>query len=443
MKRLAYLPMLALLLAGCGGSGETSNNYPSRLSPTPEAVNRATKSLSTGKAKSVTAAANAFGFSLLRELAKKEPNKNLFISPSSISIALTMAYNGAEGGTKTAMERTLGIAGMTVREVNDANKDLRTLLAAPDKGVRIDIANSLWAKQGVDFKREFLGRNEDYFGAKVTALDFSKEEAPDAINVWVSEATQEKIKQIVDKIPPEMVMYLIDAVYFKGAWEKPFDPKQTMPREFTVFDGKKKEVPFMQRAGEFETFKAEKFEAVRLPYGTGRIGMFVFLPNGGVPVGEVVKQLDAKNWDGWIPKIKKLEGSVALPKFKAEYSAALKDTLAMLGMGEAFDPDKANFSGMAADMKLYLTSVGHKTFVEVNEEGTEAAAVTDVGVGVTAAPAPPKERLEFVANRPFVYGIVDQQTGTVLFLGIMGDPVPERGANEGVGKSGPPKSDPS
>lgn len=423
MKRNVSLSILAAVAAaGCGGSGDTTNNFPGRMSPTPEAVNRATKSLTTGKAKNVTQAANAFGFQLFQEVAKKEANKNFFLSPTSISIALAMTYNGAEGETKTGMEKTLGLAGLTVREVNDANKDLRTLLASPDKGVTLEIANSLWARQGVEFKREFLGRNEDYYGAKVTALDFTKEEAPDAINVWVSGATREKIKQIVDKVPTDIVMYLVNAVYFKGAWEKPFDPKRTLPREFTLFDGKKKETPFLNQAGEYECMKAEKFEAVRLPYGTGKLGMFVFLPNAGVPVADVVKQMTAKNWDAWLPKMKKLEGSVSIPKFKAEYSVALKDYLVTLGMGDAFDDKKANFTGMAAEPPLFISSVGHKTFVEVNEEGTEAAAVTDVAVGVTSAPAPPKERLEFVANRPFVYAIVDKTTGTVLFLGVMGDP---------------------
>ena len=240
MKRLGYLAVLGAAVAGCGGSGEETPNYPGRINPTPASVDRATKNLTTGKAKNITVAANNFGFSLFQELAKKEPNKNLFISPSSISMALEMTYNGAEAGTKTAMEKALGILGMTSREVNDANKDLRTVLASPDKGVKIEIANSLWGKQGIEFKREFLGKNEDYFGAKVQAVDFTKEETVDAINVWVNEATQEKIKKITDKIDPDTVLYLINAVYFKGDWKDKFDPKSTLPREFTIADDKKK-----------------------------------------------------------------------------------------------------------------------------------------------------------------------------------------------------------
>ena len=422
MKRIGLMVAIGTAMIGCGGNGEDNANFPGRMTPTPDAVNKATKSLTTGKAKSVTAASNNFGFSLFQELAKKEPAKNIFISPSSISMALTMTYTGAEAGTKTAMEKTLGFAGMSTREVQEANKDIRTVLAAPDKGVTLDIANSLWAKQGIEFKREFIGKNEDYFGAKVTTLDFSKPESADAINVWVTEATQEKIKQIVDKIPADMAMYLVNAVYFKGAWKDKFDAKQTVPREFTLFDGKKKDVAMMHDQGEYEYQKSDKFAAVRIPYGTGRLGMIVMLPNEKIPVADVVKQLDAKNWDAWMTKFKKMDGKLGLPKFKSEYSAQLKEQLEALGMGEAFDPNKADFKGMSAAEQLFISHVQHKTFVEVSEEGTEAAAVTDVGVGVTSAPAQPKETFELIANRPFVYAIVDKQTGAILFLGIMGDP---------------------
>jgi len=407
---------------GCGGSGDNGSNYPGRLSPTPDAVNRATKELTTGRAKNVTLAANGFGFTLFQEVAKKEANKNFFISPTSIAMALTMALTGADANTQTEMEKVLGLTGMPEREVKEAIKNIRTVLAAPDKGVSLEIANSLWAKEGVAFKREFTGTNEDYFGAKVTTLDFSKEEAPDAINVWVSEATQEKIKQIVDKIPPEMVLYIVNAVYFKGGWQDPFDAKQTSDREFTPFDGKVKTVPMMHQTGEYEYQKTDKFAMARLPYGTGRLGMFVMLPNQGVPVADVVKQLNAKNWDAWTPKFKKLEGKIGLPKFKLEYSTSLNDALKALGMTEAFEAGKANFKGIAADPPLFISNVGHKTFVEVNEEGTEAAAVTDVAVAATAAPIAPKETFELIANRPFVYAIVDKQTGAILFLGVMGDP---------------------
>ncbi|HRK22741.1 MAG TPA: serpin family protein, partial [Fimbriimonadaceae bacterium] len=238
----------------------------------------------------------------------------------------------------------------------------------------------------------------------------------------VSEATQEKIKQIVDKIPPEMVLYIVNAVYFKGGWQDPFDAKQTSDREFTPFDGKVKTVPMMHQTGEYEYQKTDKFAMARLPYGTGRLGMFVMLPNQGVPVADVVKQLNAKNWDAWTPKFKKLEGKIGLPKFKLEYSTSLNDALKALGMTEAFEAGKANFKGIAADPPLFISNVGHKTFVEVNEEGTEAAAVTDVAVAATAAPIAPKETFELIANRPFVYAIVDKQTGAILFLGVMGDP---------------------
>lgn len=422
MKKLGYLAIWGLAALGCGGSGDNGSNYPGRINPTPDAVNRATKELTTGKAKNVTVATNGFGFAVFQELAKKDANKNFFVSPTSIAMALTMALTGAEAETQTAMEKALGLTGMPEREIKEAIKSIRTVLAAPDKGVALEIANSLWAKEGIEFKREFMGGNEDYFGAKITTLDFTKEESADAINVWVSEATQEKIKTIVDKIPPEIVLYIINAVYFKGTWQDPFDAKLTSDREFTPFDGKVKTVAMMHQEGEFEYQKTDKFAMARLPYGTGRLGMFVMLPNDKTPVADVVKQLTAKNWESWLPKFKKMEGKVGLPKFRAEYSTSLNEALKTLGMGDAFDPEKANFKGMAADPPLYISNVGHKTFIEVNEEGTEAAAVTDIAVGVTSAPIAPKEKFELIANRPFVYAIVDKQTGAILFLGVMGDP---------------------
>lgn len=422
MKRLALLTILGGMAMGCGGSGDNGSNYPGRLNPTPDAVNRATKELTTGRAKNVTVATNGFGFAIFQEIAKKEPNKNIFISPTSIAMALTMALSGAEAGTQTAMEKTLGLTGMPEREIKEAIKSIRTVLAAPDKGVTLDIANSLWAKQGVEFKREFMGSNEDYFGAKISTLDFSKEESADAINVWVNDATQEKIKSIVDKIPPEIVLYIINAVYFKGTWEDPFEAKATSVREFTPFDGKVKTVPMMHQTGEYEYQKAEKFAAVRLPYGTGRLGLYVLLPNEGVPLNDVVKLLTAKNWEAWLPKFKKTEGKIGIPKFKSEYSTSLNDALKALGMADAFDENKANFKGIAEAPPLFISNVGHKTFIEVNEEGTEAAAVTDIAVGATSAPITPKDTFELIANRPFAYLIVDRQTGATLFLGLMGDP---------------------
>jgi serine protease inhibitor len=432
MKRFGALAILAAAIWGCGGSSNDSATYPGRLNTSPESVSRATKNLTTGKAKNVTVAANSFGFGLFKHLLGKEKDRNLFVSPVSVSMALAMTFNGAEGETKNAMEKTLHLSGMTLREVNDAYRDLRTVLANPDKGVRLDIANSLWARQGVDFKREFLGRNEDYFGARVTTLDFSKPESPDAINTWVGEATNEKISKIVEKIPPDIVLYLINAVYFKGSWKDPFDAKQTVPREFTTFDGKKVETSLMHDYGEYEYMKAEKFASVRIPYGTGRLTMVVLLPNPGVPVGDVAKQLDAKTWDGWMGKFRKIEGRVGLPKFKSETSLQLKEALSALGMEEAFDTSKANFTGMASvePERLFLSSVGHKTFVEVNEEGTEAAAVTDVAVGVTSAPVQ-KETFELIANRPFLYAIVDKQTGSILFLGAFGRPAEEKAKEDG------------
>lgn len=418
-------PILVALttLCGCGGAGDTNNPaFPTRgRVPTAAEVERATKSLAGGPAAKVPAASNELGFRLFAEIVKKEPEKNAFVSPASVSIALAMAYNGSAGTTREAMEKTLGLSGVQLPQVNEAYKSLRTVLASPDAKVRLDIANSLWAKSGVEFKRDFLGRIQDYFDAKPTSLDFAAPDSVKTINDWVSQATQEKIKSIVDKIEPDSVMFLINAVYFKGAWSEPFDPKLSSDREFTPFDGKKRDVPMMSRRDRYEYYAGDKFQAVRLPYGAGRLAMLAFLPDAGSSFKDFLKGLNAKNWQAWTSKFKKVDGTVILPKFRLEYEAVLNPFLSQLGMEVAFDSKSANFTGMREQQDLFLQRVLHKTFVEVNEEGTEASAVTSVEVGVTSAPAPEKS-FEFLANRPFAYAIADKETGIILFLGIMGDP---------------------
>ncbi len=422
MKRWMAPAALLFTVLGCGGAGEDANsNLPmNRRYASPAEVERATKSLSQGRSARVPVAANEFGFRLYAELLKGDSDKNVFVSPASISTALAMAYNGAGGSTKQAMMDALGFEGLSVEELNAAQKSLATVLSSPDPKVRLDIANSLWAKAGVEFKREFLSRVEESYGAKPTVLDFSSPDAAKTINDWVSQSTQEKIKGIVEKIESNTVMFLLNAVYFKGQWGEAFDPKKTEDREFTTFPGKKAKVPMMSRRDEFEYLQGEGFRSVRIPYGAGRVGLYLFLPDEGKTLKDFHKALNSKNWTKWMGGYKLLEGTVVMPKFKSEYKSVLNEPLSKLGMGVAFT-DKADFSGMRDQRDLYLQEVVHKTFVEVNEEGTEAAAVTEVKVGVTSAPAPKKEFL-FVADKPFCYAIVDKTTGVILFLGAMGDP---------------------
>lgn len=420
MKRWMAISALGLVLAGCGGSGDNTNNLPMRRTVTSGEVEKATKDLSKGKGARVMQESNNFGLRLLASVLKAQPDQNCLISPVGISVALSMAYNGASGTTKAGMDKALGFEGLTLADVNSADKQLLTMFVAPDPKVRVDIANSLWAKSGVEFKRDFLGRVQDSFGAPPTVMDFKSADAPKQINAWVAQATQDKITELVKAIPEDTALYLINAVYFKGFWKDQFDPRLTEDRDFTAFDGKKSKTKMMARKGDFDYFQSDKVRMVRLPYGSGRLGMLVILgPEGGNWKG-LQKELSAKNLSTWKDGLKPIPGTIILPRFKAEYQLKLNDVLKELGMGEAFT-DKADFSGMREPNDLYIKEALHKTFIEVNEEGTEAAAATKIEVGITSAPMPSKEFM-FIADRPFYYAIEDKTTGVILFLGVYGDP---------------------
>jgi serine protease inhibitor len=365
---------------------------------------------------------NRFGFKLFAELLKQDNRKNVFISPSSVAFALAMTYNGAAGETQQAMAKTLELQGLSLDDVNRANASLRKTLTNPDPKVQLTIANSLWARKGFGFKEDFLKRNRDFFSAQVSELDFDNPGASAKINDWVSKSTNAKIKKIVeDKIDSDLVLFLINAIYFKGDWAAKFDKTKTADAQFFLLDGSAKKHPTMVQSGKFLYLEDKDFQAVSLPYGGGRMSMYVFLPQQGSSLDAFRKQLTPENWEQWMTRFHKMEGELALPRFKLEYETSLNDALKALGMGVAFDPGKANFEGMhsvSGDQNLYISEAKHKTFVEVNEEGAEAAAVTSIGISATSY----EEPFKMVVNRPFFCAIRDNQTGSVLFMGSIVEP---------------------
>lgn len=413
------------IIAGCGGNDENSNYLPmTRNNVTPEAVDKATKGLTIGKGAKIAQGSADFGFRLFRDLAGDNPGDNLFVSPLSVTMALGMTYNGAAGGTKEAFEKTLGVENALPVEINGAYRDLRTTLIGADPKVEVNIANGLWADRNFEFKRDFLARNTEFYGARAQSIEMSNPEAAKAINDWVKEATESKIPQLFDKLAEDAKAVLVNAIYFKGLWAEPFKKESTRDRAFTGFDGKEKSIPMMTRSDQdIDYLKAERFAAVRLPYGSGRVSMTIILPNKGVGIGSLIKDFSAKNWAAWSGQFKPKEGSVTIPKWRVESSFELKDILKEMGLGVAFDPQKADFSAMA-NVKagdLFISRVIHKTFVEVDETGTEAAAATGVEMKTTSA-MPTQEVFEFVADRPFIYAITDKATGSVMFIGVFGKP---------------------
>ena len=372
---------------------------------------------------SVITANTTFGFNLFDEIRKTEQDKNIFISPFSVSLALAMTLNGATGETEQAMTDTLQLQGLDSESINAGYAQLQRTLQASDPKVTLAIANSLWARQDVQFKQDFLQRNTQFFEAEISTLDFKDPSAPETINQWVNTNTKGKIQKIVDEIDPSKVLFLINAIYFKGTWQKEFNPSRTREGPFHLANGDVKQVPMMRQFRWYPYYQGENFQAISLAYGDGRMSMYICLPDRESDLNIFLENLNAESWESWMLQFHGQDVSLVMPKFKLEYEKTLNDTLKGLGMDIAFDRKHADFSRMAPlgilGENLYIGEVIHKTFVEVNEEGTEAAAVTSVGVAETSAVAPP---ISFIVDRPFFFAIRDNQTKTVLFMGVVVDP---------------------
>lgn len=411
----------ALALVGCSSvthSNVSNSNQPSNSNAMETETSKPTDGTVDGR---LVSANTAFGFKLFAEVAKQDAGKNVFISPASVGLALAMTYNGAVGETKQGMERALEIQGMHHDELNRAYAQLRQALESADPKVELNIANSLWARKGVIFNPDFIQRNKQFYGSEVTALDFGDPGAPATINSWVSDKTKGKISHIVDQIDAQSILFLINAIYFKGKWSIEFDKAKTREDMFTTGAGQQKRAPMMHQTGKYNYYEGKDFQAVSLPYGDGRASLYVFLPAASSSLDAFQKNLTAANWETWMKQFAQTDGSIALPRFRVEYEVGLNDALKALGMGIAFDANRADFSGIVqGSERAYISRVKHKTFAEVNEEGTEAAAVTSVEMRTTSARL--QKTFQMIVNRPFFCAIRDNKTGTVLFVGSITDP---------------------
>ncbi len=347
-------------------------------------------------------------------------------------MALGMALNGAQDSTFAAMRSVLGFGtggvsepALELDEINTAYADLLGLLDGLDSAVQLDVANSLWYRPTFPFRPAYLDRVKGAFDAEVEGLDFDDPGAVDVINDWVEGATNGRIERMLDRIDSSEVMFLLNAIYFNGDWRVPFDAALTHDAPFALEDGSSKTVKMMVRdGGDLRTAHHATLELIDLPYGGGPFRMTIVLPAPGVSLASAVDRLDVQTWDSWTSGLASSVAPVTMPRFRLEWEKQLRDVLEAMGMGIAFQPGQANFGGMldeafdpqAAGTDLYITRVKQKTFVDVNEKGTEAAAATSVGVGVTSAPVP------VTIDRPFLFAIREQLSGTILFLGAILDP---------------------
>ena len=423
LSRVGALVAASIVLAGIVGGVMAQNMgaFSSRINSQKPEESGLTAQLPNAPVDSKLVDANTkFGFKLFSEILKQDSKKNVFVSPTSVAIALSMTYNGANGETQQAMAKALELQGMSLQDVNQANEALKASLENADPAVQLSIANSLWAKQGTNFKPDFMQRNQQFYKAKVTELDFAKPDATNTINSWVKENTRGKIDKIVQQIQPDNVLFLINAIYFKGNWTKKFDKGATTERPFYLSNGTQKQHPLMSQSGKYRYFENDTLQAVSLPYGKGRLNLYVFLPKKNTNLDAFQQQLAVENWQEWMTQFRMRQGSIQLPRFKFDYDIQLNDALKALGMESAFNEAKANFSNMTS-ASVKINEVKHKTFVEVNEEGTEAAAATSIGIVGTAV-ARPEEPFQMIVDRPFFCAIRDNQTGTILFMGSIREP---------------------
>lgn len=407
MKTLIYCGLLAtgFAMQSCSQDEISLNLNPTTITLSPHAPE-------------VIKSNNAFGVELFAKVSE-EAEGNLMLSPLSASAALTMLLNGCEGETYSQLHQTLAYPqGMALTDVNAAYKSLVSQLLKADDKVKLGLANAIFYREGFAVKDPFLSRMHTDFDAQVEALDFAQASALTTINKWASDQTNGRIPKVLDDISNEAVMFLMNALYFKGDWTSKFDKTLTENRPFSLQDGSNISVPTMQGKPKSKQYYADEATVFEVPYGRTNFTMMLVLPSNDVD--EYVSQLSSSKWDeitaGLDNQTEWRENEVRFPRFKFSFEQYLNDQLQSMGMIDAFSPAAADLSGIA-DANIFVSFVKQNTFVEVNEEGTEAAAVTTVGIELTSAP------LITIIDKPFVFAIRERTTNTLMFIGKVMNPL--------------------
>lgn len=402
MKRILIV-LSALAVAACH---DTANDTEPDNTPNLRTLSAAEVQVSAGT--------NDFAFSLYKKVQDADPHANTFISPLSVSMALAMTLNGASDETQQSILNTIDYGDLTAAEVNQAYKDLTALLLSMDKKVAMGIANSVWYRNSLTVFPAFSNTINEYYDGTVEGLNFDDPGSKNTINRWVEDKTNDRIKNLVETINPEDVMFLINAIYFKGDWTYKFDKLKTSSRQFTREDGSTTPVDMMNASKVAMKIHHDSLaHLIDLPYGNEQFRFTILLPKDSHTVAEVAAALNTETLNTWLTDAADASSEFELPKFKMEWKKDLKETLASMGMSTI------GFLRLFEDLPqdLEITSVTHKSFLEVNESGTEAAAVTSVGVGTTSTVPQP-----ITINRPFIFMIRENHTGAILFMGQLTDP---------------------
>jgi serine protease inhibitor len=405
--------LLALILAALGAA-------PSHAAPPADA----------GPPADAAAADNAFGFRLLNAVQQATPTDNVVLSPVSAALALSMVLNGASGETKDEMLGALSLGGRGLDAINAANAQLIKLIRTPTRDVTLSVADSLWVnRRRATLRPDYQARMQASYDAEISDLDFADPNAAARINAWASQETHGRISKLIDRLDAADLSLLLDAVYFKGQWTHKFDKAQTQPRDFTLAGGSAKQVPRMAQSGRFEYFETGDLQAIRLPFGEGDLAMEVLLPAKASSLAELEKNLTSEHWKDWQTRYAPLPGRIELPRFELKATYRLNEPLRTLGMMRAFEPEGSQLTdmlappGRAGAARFFISSVLQSIFWQVDEEGSEAAAVTAIGIRAAAVVRQPPP-FQMIVDRPFFCAIEDRRSGALLFMGAIFDPSP-------------------
>ena len=371
------------------------------------------------KSLEVLSATDRFGWDLFKTVnSDADPGKNVVISSLSVAQALGMTTNGAAGETLDQMLAVMDFGDVTT--MNEAFKNIREVLHSADSKVEIEVANSVWYKESLPAKKSFSETVKEYYGAAFRGVDFSdKEGAKELINGWVNEKTRGKIPEIIDEISDQQYMFLVNAVYFLGKWQFQFQESATKDESFKLSDGSTVQVPMMNQEQDLPYYADEELRAVKLPYGNGSFYMIVALPSGEASVNDLVNNMTSEKWASILENMNEQSIGLFMPRFEVECKYFLNDPLITMGMELPFSEFDADFSNMI-DAPVFISKVNHKTYIKVDEEGTEAAAATSVGMEFTSVNPGP---MVFRVDRPFFFAIAEKESGAILFSGKIENPL--------------------